>query len=72
VGLLEITSDRFRDETPIYQEEVFPVRFTVKSLAVLSPEQGVPMESLAGTLTFFPADATARQWSGRVRGSPSK
>jgi hypothetical protein len=72
VGLLEITSERFRDETPIYEEEVFPVRFTVKSLATLSPEHGVSMESLAGKLTFFPPDATARQWSGRVRGSPSK
>jgi hypothetical protein len=72
VGLLEITSERFRDETRIYEEEVFPVRFTVKPLAVLSPEHGVPMESLAGKLTFFPPDATARQWSGRVRGSPSK
>jgi hypothetical protein len=72
VGLLEITSERFRDETKIYEEEVFPVRFTVNSLVILSPEHGVPMESMAGKLTFFPPNATARQWSGRVRGSPSK
>jgi hypothetical protein len=72
VGLLKITSETFKDESRIYQEEVFPVRFKVKSLATLSPEHGVPMESLAGRLTFFPADATGRQWSGRVRGSPSK
>src|SRR5207247_4426211 len=44
VGLLEITSERFRDESRIYEEEVFPVRFTVKSLVILSPEHGVPME----------------------------
>ena len=72
VGLLEITTERFRDESRIYEEEVFPVRFSVKSLAILSPEHGVPMESLAGKLTFYPPEATARQWSGRVRGSPSK
>lgn len=30
------------------------------------------MESMAGKLTFFPLQATARQWSRRVRGSPSK
>jgi hypothetical protein len=72
VGLLEITSERYRDESPIYEEEVFPVRFSVKPLAVLTPEHGVPMESLAGKLTFFPTGAIARQWSGRVRGSPSK
>jgi hypothetical protein len=72
VGLLEVTSERFRDESRIFEEEVFPVRFSVKSLVVLSPEHGVPMESLAGKLTFFTPGTTARQWSGRVRGSPSK
>lgn len=72
VGLLEVTSERFKDESPIYAEEVFPVRFNVKALAVLSPEHGVPMESFTGKLSFFPEDATAQQWSGRVRGSPSR
>jgi hypothetical protein len=72
VGLLEIQSELFRDDSPIYEEEVFPARFKVEPLVMLDPEHGVPMESLAGKLTFFPADATARQWSGRVRGSPSR
>lgn len=72
VGLLEIRSEVFQDDSPIYEEEVFPVRFSVEPLVTLAPEHGVPMESLAGKLTFFPADATARQWSGRVRGSPSR
>ena len=61
-----------RDESRIFKEEVFPVRFTVKPLALLKPEHGVPMESLAGKLTFFPADGTSRQWSGLVRGSPTR
>jgi hypothetical protein len=72
VGLLEVTSERFRDETPIYKEEVFPIRFTVNPQTILSPEHGVPIEAMAGQLTYFPPEATARQWSGRVRGSPSK
>jgi hypothetical protein len=72
VGLLEVTSERFMDDSRIYEEEVFPVRFSVKPLAVLPPEAGVPMESLAGKLTFFPPGATTRQWSGRVRGSPRR
>ncbi len=72
VGLLEVTSERHRDESQIYSEEVFPVRFGVKPDVVLSPEHGVPMESFAGQLTFFPAGATARQWSGLVRGSPTR
>jgi hypothetical protein len=72
VGLLEVMSERFKDDVRIYAEEVFPVRFKVKPLITLEPEHGAPMESLAGKLTFFPLDATARQWSGRVRGSPSR
>jgi hypothetical protein len=72
VGLLEIRSELFRDDSLIYEEEVFPARFKVEPLVALAPEHGVPMESMAGKLTFFPADATARQWSGRVRGSPSR
>jgi hypothetical protein len=71
VGLLEVQSGPFEDDAPIYEEEVFPVRFTVNSLIALPPELGVPMESLEGKLTFFPSDATYRQWSGRIRGSLS-
>jgi len=72
VGLLEVTGDRFRDETPIWREEVFPVRFRVKPLAVLAPEHGVPMEELKGKLSFYDADATASRWSGWVRSSPTR
>ncbi len=72
VGLLEIESERFRDESKVYEEEVFPVRFRVKPLVVLRPEEGVPMESLSGKVTFFPDGGTFRQWSGYVRGSLTK
>ena len=72
VGLLEVTGERFRDDSPIYEEEVFPVRFPVKPVVVLRPEHGIPMESFAGKLSFYAAGASYRQWSGRVRGSPAK
>ena len=72
VGLLEVTGDRFRDESPIWGEEVFPVRFRVKPLVMLPPEHGVPMEELKGKLSFYEADATASRWSGWVRSSPTK
>jgi hypothetical protein len=72
VGLLEVTGPRYKDDSPIYKEEVFPVRFPVTPLVVLSPEHGVPMESFAGKLTFYPADATSSQWAGHVRSSPTK
>ena len=72
VGVLKVTSEIHHDETPIFSEEVFPARFTVSPVALLSPEHGIPMESLAGKLTFFPPGGTARDWSGFVRGSPAR
>lgn len=71
VGLLEVVSERYRDDTRIWKEEVFPVRFKVKPLVMLDAELGVPMEELRGRLSFFP-DSDDANWSGRVRGSPSR
>jgi hypothetical protein len=72
VGLLELASGRFRDETPIFSEEVFPVRFQVKPLVMLPADHGVPMEMLRGRLSFYPADLTTAKWSGHVRSSPTR
>lgn len=72
MGLLEVTGDRYRDESPIWGEEVFPVRFPVRPLILLKPENGVPMEQFAGKLSFFAHGDTARKWSGYVRNSPTK
>jgi hypothetical protein len=72
VGLLEITSERFHDESKVFGEEVFPVRFKVKPLVMLKAEHGVPMEELESKLTFYPAGVTSKQWSGHVRSSPTK
>ena len=69
VGLLEIESERFRDESPIYAEEIFPVRFRVKPLVRLAPEHGVPMESMKGAISFYPAEMDGVAWSGHVRSS---
>src|SRR5438105_1404044 len=72
VGLLEIMSERFRDQTPIFAEETFPVRFRVKPLVMLQAEHGVPMEAMKGKLSFFPAELTTAKWSGHVRNSPTR
>lgn len=69
VGLLEVEGQRYRDDAPIFTEEAFPVRFAVKPLAMLTAETGVPMESLAGRLSFFPTGSTSLQWSPRLRPS---
>lgn len=73
VGLLEVAGERYKDDSPIFSEETFPVRFPVKPLVLLTPEQGVPMESFHGKLSFFPIGPISRfTWSGHVRSSPTK
>jgi hypothetical protein len=70
VGLLQVIGERFRDNSPIFGEEAFPVRFPVEPVVVLPPEHGVPMTSFEGKLSFY--EAGSRRWSGRLRNSPTK
>src|SRR5262249_47695377 len=72
VGLLEVAGERYKDKSPIFADEVFPVRFPVRPLVLLTPEQGVPMEAFEGQLTFYPAGASSTQWTGLVRSSPTR
>ncbi|HEY4759088.1 MAG TPA: hypothetical protein VIH42_00770 [Thermoguttaceae bacterium] len=72
VGLLEVTGQMFEDKTPIWAEEVFPIRCPVKPIVILKPEHGVQMEELKGKLSFFQAEMPPGRWSGLVRGSPTR
>ncbi len=72
VGLLEVTGERFRDGKPIWGEEVFPVRFRVKPLAILKPEHGVPMKDFEGKLTFYAIGTSTASVTGHLRSSPTK
>jgi hypothetical protein len=72
VGLLEVAGERYKEDSPIFEDEVFPVRFPVKPLVLLTPQQGVPMEAFEGKLTFYSAGAASNQWTGLVRSSPTR
>jgi hypothetical protein len=72
VGILEVTGERHKDESPIFEDDIFPVRFPVKPLVILAPEQGVPMETFEGKLTFYQTGATSNQWTGHLRSSPTR
>jgi hypothetical protein len=71
VGVLEVAGERYKDDAPIFEDEVFPVRFPVVPHVLLSPEHGIPMETFAGKLSFYHLDGTGH-WSGLVRSSPTK
>lgn len=63
VGALEVIGPS-DDDTPIWKQDPFPVRFEVRSLVVLSPDHGVPMDELTGLVDF--------KWRGLVRRSPNR
>ena len=71
-GLLRVSGERYRDQSPIYQGGVFPLRVPVESLLVLDPEEAVPMAGLEGKLSFFPKGSTGKKWAPYLQKSPRK
>lgn len=72
IGVLEVTSEPYWDETPIWKDEVFPCRVEVEPIATLTPETAVPIFELREQLTIFKNLKSPNAWTGRVRGSPSE
>ncbi|MDP9456058.1 MAG: EVE domain-containing protein [Actinomycetota bacterium] len=72
IGVLEVTSELYRDETPIWKDEAFPCRVTVEAIAALTPETAVPIFELKEQLTIFQNLKSTGAWTGHVRGSPAK
>lgn len=76
-GILEVTSELFIDDTPVFTEENDPfiVRFRVKPLVILPLEQAIPVSEdlIWNHLSFtskHPKGSVA--WTGLVRSSPRK
>lgn len=62
------TSD---DKTRIWSVDEFPVRFDVEPLVELEPENGIPMNFLAGKVAFFKEEKDRGKFKGFVRMSPN-
>jgi len=74
VGVLEITSDYFKDDTPIFfsANDPFIIRFNVKPLAWLPKEKAIPIrdERVWDRLSFTKGvEKNASQWTGKLRSS---
>jgi hypothetical protein len=74
VGLLEVTSTAHEDSTPVFTDEddPFVVRFKVKPLVWLSPEQGLPIhdEAIWSNLSLTKDHSQdSSRWTGFFRGS---
>ncbi|MBI3852321.1 MAG: hypothetical protein HY298_18860 [Verrucomicrobia bacterium] len=71
VGALEVVG-LSRDDRPIWKDVDFPVRFDVKPLVVLQPENGIPMSELEGRVNFYRSAKDRGKFRGFVRMSPNR
>lgn len=72
IGILEVISESFKDESKIWSDEIFPYRLKVKIIADLTPEIAVPIIDLREQLTIFQNLKNPQAWTGFFRGSPNK
>lgn len=72
IGVLEVTAPPFRDQTQIWEDEDFPCRLRVRSVAALTPETAIPVHDLSDRLSMFQDMKSPIAWTGRFRGSPAK
>jgi hypothetical protein len=73
-GFLEVESEPFEDDTPIFVEDndPFTVRFRVKPVAWLTKEKAVPIyeDEVWTSLSFTKEhDPTTTTWTGKIRTS---
>lgn len=72
IGILEVSSEAFKDSTPIWKDSDFPCRVKVKPIVALTPETAVPVQDLRGSLSMFQNITSPSAWTGHFRGSPAK
>ncbi len=72
IGVLEVTSEPYWDETSRWKDDVFPGRVQVEVVAALNPETAVPIHNLREQLTIFHNLQNPNAWTGHVRGSPAR
>lgn len=72
IGVLEVTSEAYKDSTPIWKDEDFPCRLKVKAVVAQTPETAVPVFELRNQLSIFRDMKSPIAWTGHFRGSPTK
>jgi hypothetical protein len=72
IGLLEVVSEPFRDDSKIWKDESFPARLKVKTTIALTPETAVPVHELRDQLSVFADLKSPNAWTGHFRGSPAR
>jgi len=71
IGVLEVVSKSFQDNSPIWSDEEFPCRLKVKTIIGLTPETAIPVHELRDSLSFFQDLKSPHAWTGNFRASPA-
>ncbi len=71
VGLLEITSKAYLDESHIWKNDVYPVRVNVRPVYILEATNGVPVSELKDKLPMFRKLKNPKNWFFYFRSSLS-
>lgn len=69
VGALRVTGHS-TDQSAIWKDAEFPVRFAVESILLLDADCGLPMSELEGKVHFYHEPRDKGKYKGFVRGSP--
>ena len=72
VGILEVKSRCYTDTTPVWLDEIFPIRFDVELVEKLDAKTAVPVLSLKDELQLFKGLKSRNAWTGFFRGSPAE
>lgn len=72
IGILEVTSEPYKDDSKRWSFDTFPCRIKVKIVYQLEPETAVPIKSLKDQLSIFEDLKSPNAWTAHVRRSPSK
>ena len=73
IGILEATGEPYRDDSPLWEIDLFPWRVPVTPVSVLEFATAVPILEMRDRLSIFAAHEDNRHaWTGHVRGSPMR
>jgi hypothetical protein len=71
IGVLEVQSDLYFDDKPIWASDVFPNRFKVKLIHKLEPISSIPVLTLSKKLLLFKNLKNPKIWAGFFQCSPT-
>lgn len=70
IGILEVVSHPYRDNSRIWEDDIYPCRVKVKIITSLTPETAVPVQTLRNQLTFFQNLTHPSAWTYPFLSSP--